>query len=207
MATCTLHPERESVAECTNCGKGICPSCLYYADSDPYCRDCVAELEKAYAVQRKSLRRRTLLAGLAGSVVAVAAVLGWQWGMFRTGFGMAMLTPFLMFLVVIGLSFGMLRIAGSRTPLLFGIGVFLTLWLMGGGEYIMYDYELYRAAQQGLSAEKLYRFKDEYTFANHLTKMGVFDYAFMLLALVSVWRRLWPFRTDELVILRPSDAG
>ncbi|MBM3264725.1 MAG: hypothetical protein FJY97_15055 [candidate division Zixibacteria bacterium] len=203
MTFCELHKERETVSECVTCGKGLCVGCRFYAASEPYCEGCTKELEREYTEFRKKQRQRVLFAGIAGSSAGVALVLGWQWAMFRTGFGMAMLTPFLMFLAVGGLAFGMLRIVGSRTVALFVIGAVLAVGILIGGEYIMYDYKLYQAAQQGLTAEKLFQFKTENTFSDHLIHMGVFDYAFIVLGMVFVWRRLWPTRKEELVILRP----
>jgi hypothetical protein len=206
MTTCAVHPDRDAINACVICGTMLCKECLYYIDSEPHCTACVSKREREYLAGREARKRRALLAGLIGAALSVGAVLGWQWGMFRTHFGLGMLTPFVMFCVVMALAMTMVRVAGHRSRLLCGIGVVLALGIMLGGERIVYDYALFQAAQQGLSAEKLLRFKEQNTFLNHLGRMGPFDYAFILLGVFFIWRRLWPARSDELAIVRPFEA-
>ena len=55
---CHNHPDREAVANCSVCGKAVCPECSMEIAGNIYCKDCVNEivtksiLEKA--VQEKS---------------------------------------------------------------------------------------------------------------------------------------------------------
>lgn len=201
--SCTVHPERDSFADCSTCSQGLCRDCLYYANSEPYCANCLSEVEKAFAQEQKARKTRTLVAGTVGSAVAVTAVLGWQWLLFRTQFSAALLTPFLMYTMVVVLALVMARVARTRNYLVFGAGAVLALGMMLGGEYLTYQYELFREGQKGLSAEDLYRFKETFSFADHLKRLGPFDYCFILLAVLWTWRRLWPSRLDELAIIRP----
>ncbi len=200
---CSVHPDTASFADCSNCGQGLCRDCLYYANSEPYCVNCIAEVEKAFAQEQKTHRTRSIVSGLVGFTLAVTTVLSWEWILFKWQFGPALFTPFLMYIMVVVLTLVMARVARTRNYLVFGIGAVLALGMMLGGEYLTYQYELFRTGQQGLSAEKLYRFKETYSFADHLKRLGAFDYCFIVLAVLWTWRRLWPSRSDELAIIRP----
>lgn len=203
---CNVHPDTASFAECSNCGQGLCRDCLYYANSEPYCGSCLAELEKEFAQEKKTQTTRSLLAGVVGVALAVTTVLGWQWILFRTKFGAALFTPFLMYLMVIVLALVMARVSRSQSHLVFGTGAVLALGMMLGGEYLTYQYTVFREGQKGLSAEKLFRFTETFSFADHLEQLGPFDYCFILLAVLWTWRRLWPSRPGELAIIRPVVA-
>ena len=202
---CTSHPDRDEVTACSVCGQALCKECLFYANSDPYCHSCVSMLEREHAETQKKRARRTILSAPVGIVIAVAAVAGWRWVMLQTAFGMALFTPIVMIGIILGVGWILVRMAGARSLILFGVGIVLAVGVMLGGEYIMYDYKLYSAAQQGLSAEKLLRYAEQNTFEMHLKGLGILDYPYFLFGIFLVWRRLWPVKSDELVVVRPAE--
>ena len=201
---CTTHPDKQAVGNCSICNKALCSACLYYADGDPYCQDCVSELGREHEMMQKQNRRQMRIAAIAGAVVSVAGVMGWQRLMFYTGFSMAMFTPIAMFCLAFGVAMLMLRIAHQRSKMLFSFGAVYAVGIMLGSERIDYDYSLYQQARSGLSAEKLLEFTQQNTYIAYLNRMDPFDYAFILLCVVMIWRRLWSARSDELVILGPE---
>jgi hypothetical protein len=165
----------------------------------------VTILEREHVEMQKKRVRRTILSVPVGVVIAVAAVASWRWLMLQTGFGMALFTPIVMIGYVLGVAWILVRMTGSRSLVLFGVGIVLAVGIMLGGEYVMYDYKLYSAAQQGLSAEKLLRYAEQNTYAMYLKGLGVLDYFYFLAGIFLVWRRLWPVKTDELVVIRPAE--
>ena len=79
-------------------------------------------VEREYQDRQKSITRRTALSFPVGLIIGAAAVLGWRWLMFQTGFGMMMFTPMVMIGVIVGMAVIMCRIAGARGVPLFGAG-------------------------------------------------------------------------------------
>ena len=41
---CHNHPDREAVANCSVCGKAVCPECSMEIAGNIYCKDCVNEI-------------------------------------------------------------------------------------------------------------------------------------------------------------------
>jgi hypothetical protein len=41
---CSNHPKTDAVAECAECGKQFCPSCIVVLDQRSWCRDCLARI-------------------------------------------------------------------------------------------------------------------------------------------------------------------
>ena len=202
---CTTHPNRNEVTACSVCDQALCQECLFYANSDPYCHSCVSILEREHVQTHKKRVRRTILSVPVGMVIAAVGVASWRWAMLQTAFGMALFTPFVTMGIILGVAWILVRVTGGRSLTLFGVGVVLAVGVMLGGEYIMYDYKLYSAASQGLSAEKLLRYAEQNTFEMHLKRLGILDYPFFLFGIFLVWRRLWPAKTDELVVVRPAE--
>lgn len=56
---CFYHAEREAVAQCQNCGKGLCRECASLLNQ-PYCIDCVRE----YAGEQKKQMIKCIVLGL-----------------------------------------------------------------------------------------------------------------------------------------------
>ena len=202
--TCTTHPDAEAINGCCICNQALCAHCIYYADGDPYCQACVSELEREHVIFQKQNRRRTMVAGIVGAIVSVVGALGWQRLMFYTEFSLAMFTPLAMFSLAFGVAMLMIRIADYRSKILFLIGTFFAIGIMLGSERIDYDFSIHQQAASGLSAEKLLEFTQQNTYISYLNRMDPFDYAFILMCVVMIWRRLWPVRSDELMILAPE---
>lgn len=205
--TCAEHPDKEAAVSCCVCNRALCTDCLYYADGEPYCQDCAGELEREYEVIKQKNMRMTMVAGTVGAIVSVVGVLGWQRLMFMTNFGMAMFTPIIMFCLAFGVAMMMVRITDHRSKLLFAIGAIYAVGIMLGSERIEYDYLIHQQAQNGLSAERLLAYTQENTYIAYLNRMDPFDYAFIMLCLVMIWRRLWSSRSDDLVILTPEGGA
>ena len=205
-SSCLTHPDQEKVTDCSVCGHALCRACLYYADGDPYCLSCVSMVEREFETEQKKRTRRAVLSMPVGLSIGVATVLGWRWLMFQTAFGMMMLTPMIMIVVILGMAVLMCRIAGARSQMLFAAGAVLAIGIMLGEEYIEYDYAIYQTAQQGtLSAENLLRVVEKNTYVDHLQSRGIFTYFFFGVGIFLTWRRLWPLSKDEFIIIRPED--
>ena len=41
---CHNHPDREAVANCSFCGKAVCPECSVEIGGNIYCKDCINEI-------------------------------------------------------------------------------------------------------------------------------------------------------------------
>jgi hypothetical protein len=204
--TCLTHPDRDKVVDCSVCDRALCSECLYYANSAPYCHSCVTMVEREFLAMQKRRRKRTILAIPTGVAVGIVAVLGWRWFMFETGFGMMMFTPMVMVGVILGVAVMMCQIAGARSLKLFTAGAILAVAIMLGEEHIEYDYAIYNTAQQsGLTAEKLLRVVEDYTYVDHLKTRGIYSYFFFAVGIFLTWRRLWPMSNDELILIRPDD--
>lgn len=187
---CATHPDRASVASCSVCDKALCQDCRRESHGATYCEVCV---EIAPSLLREEPPRpfRTLLAFLAGAVLSVAALLGWDWAMFRTEFGLARFTSQGMLCVALAAVAVMRRVSGRRPAWLRLLAYGLVIGMLLGGEYIQYQYVLFQAArQQRLTAEQLLRYSEQYTYLTHLRWLGPFDYLFMLAGLFVTWRWL-----------------
>ena len=41
---CHNHPDKEAVANCSFCGKPVCPDCIMEIGGNVYCKDCINEI-------------------------------------------------------------------------------------------------------------------------------------------------------------------
>lgn len=62
---CFNHPELAAVAQCSNCGKGMCPDCTnaseYAIDNKPLCRECNYSLITDIIAENKRKHTATIL--------------------------------------------------------------------------------------------------------------------------------------------------
>jgi hypothetical protein len=81
---CHYHPGRPAFVRCGNCGKSLCPECVYHGPVGTRCAECLFGIE----IKPVSRRRRfaagaaALLAALiAGCALGYAGLLNWLAGM------------------------------------------------------------------------------------------------------------------------------
>ena len=52
---CHNHPDREAVANCSFCGKAICPECSVEIGGNVYCKDCLNDIIAKTMVQEEAM--------------------------------------------------------------------------------------------------------------------------------------------------------
>ncbi|MBI2834374.1 MAG: hypothetical protein HYX76_08110 [Acidobacteria bacterium] len=86
---CFYHRERDAVATCKNCGRGVCPDCAVDVGNGLACRDrCEAEVRSlneiisrnktAYQKTQSAYARTALFYAVVALACALAAVMDWR---------------------------------------------------------------------------------------------------------------------------------
>jgi membrane associated rhomboid family serine protease len=75
MATCHLHPDRETFRSCTRCGRPACPSCLHEAAVGAHCTACVKADRGPMVTQvKREIKMKSAVNGLiTPAIIAVNA--------------------------------------------------------------------------------------------------------------------------------------
>lgn len=84
---CYYHEDRDAVAQCNVCGKGLCRECADMSNP-PICRDCCSEIEVNVKDEAKKLIKRSILlfilGGIFGLFIIIAACSEADVGFFST---------------------------------------------------------------------------------------------------------------------------
>lgn len=157
MTACAAHPELLSVASCQRCQAPVCGACESKLDGASYCRACVdalsrmlgRPLEGAPTAPSPSPVPITPAApanlGLGVAAAAGAGLVG-----ALVWFGVVVASDFKLGLLAVGIGwligFAAMKAAGGPSPALPWISLALALAAMVGGEYLIVNHFVTKAA-------------------------------------------------------------
>lgn len=112
---CYYHEDRDAVAQCNVCGKGLCKECADMSNP-PICRDCCSEIEVNVKDEAKKLIIRSILLFILGGIFGVVLIISTKSP--DTGFMSAFFNA-LISLVVMGWIFAGFPCAWTRLSKIF----------------------------------------------------------------------------------------
>lgn len=153
MPACAAHPELLSIASCHRCQAPVCGTCESKLDGASYCRACVDQLsrmlgrplEGAPAGAAPITPAAPANLGLGVAAAAAAGLVG-----ALVWFGVVVVTDFKVGLLAVGIGwligFAAMKAAGGPSPALPWISLAIALAAMVGGEYLIVNHFVTKAA-------------------------------------------------------------
>jgi hypothetical protein len=79
---CAIHPGRDAISSCVNCGNLVCPECKASLGNQIYCNPCIEARLKTGSWPLKPVATVTNTSGISSITEIPVEIRGWNWGGF-----------------------------------------------------------------------------------------------------------------------------